>query len=63
MLSGSGFFERIGDFPLEFEELTEVWELLRSGTVEPARRVGFLCVISDLSTLRSPAVTEEPCFS
>ncbi len=53
----------MGDLPLEFEELSDVWELLRSGTVEAARSDGFLCVISALSTLRSPTVTEEPWFS
>ena len=33
------------------------------GTVEEARRLGFLCVISLFSTLRSPFVTSAPRFS
>lgn len=32
------------------------------GTVLEARSSGFLCVISDLSTLRSPFVTSVPLF-
>lgn len=34
-----------------------------SATVELARKEGFLCVISDLSTLRRPLVTASPLFS
>ena len=60
ILSGFGFLEGMGDLPLELEELPEFWESLRSGTVELARSEGFLCVISDLSTFRRPAVTAEP---
>jgi hypothetical protein len=55
MLSGLGFLPGAGLFPrtaLEF-----------SGTVEPARREGFLCVISDLSTFLSPLVTASPLLS
>lgn len=63
MLSGFGFLEGMGDLPRDVEELIEVCELLRSGTVEPARRDGFLCVISDLSTFRRPEVIVEPWFS
>jgi hypothetical protein len=33
-----------------------------AGTTLPARRAGFLCVISLLSTLRSPFVTSAPRF-
>lgn len=33
-----------------------------AGTTPPARRAGFLCVISLLSTLRSPFVTSAPRF-
>ena len=33
------------------------------GTVEEARKAGFLCVISLFSTLRSPFVTSEPRLS
>jgi hypothetical protein len=36
---------------------------LPSGTVDPARSDGFLCVISDLSTFRRPAVTASPLLS
>ncbi len=55
MLSGLGFFPGAGLLPLT--------ELSRSGTVELARRAGFLCVISDLSTFRRPLVTASPLFS
>src|SRR5436190_9837258 len=63
MLSGFGFLLGIGDFPREVDDTTLAWELLRSGTTELARRLGFLCVISDLSTLRSFEVIAEPWFS
>lgn len=35
---------------------------LVAGTVLDARSSGFLCVISDLSTLRKPFVTSTPLF-
>ena len=50
----SGFLLGRGDLPRELEE---DWEEDRSGTVPAARREGFLCVISDLSTLRRLEVT------
>ena len=34
-----------------------------AGTTLLARRAGFLCVISDLSTFRSPFVTASPRFN
>lgn len=54
MLSGLGFLPGAGLFgrPAKLSE-TEV----------SARREGFLCVISDLSTLRRPFVTSDPLFS
>jgi hypothetical protein len=55
MLSGLGFFPGAGLLPLT--------GLSPSGTVEPARSEGFLCVISDLSTLRRPLVTDSPLLS
>lgn len=55
MLSGLGFFPGTGLFPRT--------DASRSGTVELARNEGFLCVISDLSTLRRPAVTDSPLLS
>lgn len=53
MLSGLGFLPGAGLFPRTAE------------SPEPAAALseGFLCVISDLSTLRSPLVTESPLFS
>ena len=48
----------MGDFPRE-----DVWDEERlgaGGTGAEARKEGFLCVISDLSTLRSPEVTADP---
>ena len=58
MLSGFGFLFGMGDLPRD-----EVWDDDRvdaGGTGIAARKDGFLCVISDLSTLRSPEVTSEP---
>jgi len=53
MLSGLGFLPGAGLFPrVEAESVSE--------TVGVARNDGFLCVISDLSTLRSPFVTSLP---
>lgn len=49
----SGFLFGKGDFPRPVEEDCEE---VRSGTTEVERREGFLCVISDLSTLRSEDV-------
>lgn len=54
MLSGLGFFPGAGLFALESPP---------SVTVELPRRAGFLCVISDLSTLRNPLVTDSPLLS
>lgn len=48
----------MGDLPRE-----DVWDDDLAGAEETgavARNDGFLCVISDLSTLRSPEVTSEP---
>lgn len=47
-----GFVGRFADPP----------PLFAAGTTLDARRLGFLCVISDLSTLRSPFVTSSPRF-
>lgn len=55
MLSGFGFFPGAGLLARATE--------LPSDTVDPARRDGFLCVICDLSTLRSPFVTDSPLLS
>lgn len=55
MLSGLGFFPGAGLLP----RLPESF----SGTVDPARREGFLCVISDLSTRRKLFVTASPLLS
>ena len=58
MLSGFGFLLGIDDLLC-----MDVWEDERlgpGGTGAEARREGFLCVISDLSTLRSPDVTAAP---
>lgn len=52
MLSGLGFLPGTG--------------LLARGaseTVDSVLKAGFLCVISDLSTLRRPLVTDSPLFS
>jgi hypothetical protein len=54
MLSGLGFLPGAG--LLARAELP-------SETVEETRREGFLCVISDLSTLRKPLVTASPLFN
>lgn len=53
MLSGLGFLPGAGLLPRGEA----------SATVELVRREGFLCVISDLSTLRSPFVTASPLLS
>lgn len=53
ILSGLGFFPGAGLFA----------RAVPSDTVDPARRDGFLCVISDLSTFRSPFVTDSPLLS
>ena len=55
MLSGLGFLLGAGDLPRD--------KLGRSGAVDPARKLGFLCVISDLSTLRRPEVICSPWLS
>lgn len=55
MLSGLGFLLGAGDLPRTALE--------PSGAVEPARRLGFLWVISDLSTLRRPEVIASPWLS
>lgn len=52
ILSGLGFFPGAGLFGRAESE-----------TVAAARREGFLCVISDLSTLRRPLVTDSPLLS
>jgi hypothetical protein len=44
-------------------EVEDVADADLSGTVELARREGFLCVICDLSTFLSPAVTDSPRLS
>lgn len=54
MLSGFGFLLGAGDLPREVG---------LPGTIDCARRLGFLCVCSDLSTFRRPAVTAEPWLS
>lgn len=54
MLSGLGFLPGAGLLALESPP---------SATVELERRAGFLCVISDLSTLRRPFVTSDPLFN
>ena len=56
MLSGLGFVPGAG-------LLARAADAELSGTVEPARRDGFLCVISDLSTFRRPLVTSSPLLS
>lgn len=53
LISGPGLRERV---------MSGLVEAV-SGTVLPARREGFLCVICDLSTLRRPAVTDSPLLS
>lgn len=63
MLSGFGFLLGTGDFPRAVGDVAPVLESLRSGTSEPARRLGFLCVISDLSTFRRPEVIADPLFN
>lgn len=55
ILSGFGFLPGAGLLPRAGNS--------RSPTVLPARSDGFLCVISDLSTFRSPLVTSEPLFN
>lgn len=55
MLSGLGFLLGAGDLARAEPDC--------SGAVEPARRPGFLCVISDLSTLRRPDVISSPWLS
>lgn len=55
MLSGLGFFPGAGLLARAVE--------LPPEAVELARRDGFLWVICDLSTLRSPLVTSSPLFS
>lgn len=52
MFSGLGFFPGAGLFPRT--------DVSRSGTFDEARKVGFLCVICDLSTFFSPLVTASP---
>lgn len=52
ILSGLGFLPGTGLFAREYV----------SDTIDPARREGFLCVISDLSTFRRPFVTASPWF-
>lgn len=44
-------------------ESTPILGLVEVGTVPLALRSGFLCVISDLSTLRNPLVTSSPRLS
>lgn len=57
MLSGFGFLPGAGLFPrLD-------WLSLRSGTLDPARREGFLCVIWSLDTFFKPLVTSSPLFN
>jgi len=63
-LSGLGFFPGAGLVPralplpgLKLDELS-----LRCGTVAPALRLGFLCVICEASTFFNPAVTPSPLF-
>ena len=55
MLSGFGFLPGAGLLPRGL--------VSRSPTELPVRSEGFLCVISDLSTFRSPCVTAEPLLS
>lgn len=55
MLWGFGFLPGAGLLAREVASL--------SPPVDAARREGFLCVISDLSTLRRPWVTAAPLFS
>jgi hypothetical protein len=55
MLSGLGFLPGAGLFPRT--------DASRSGTVDEARKAGFLCVISDLSTFLRPFVTASPLLS
>lgn len=58
MLSGLGFLLGMGDFARE--DVCDDDRLGAEGAGADVRRVGFLWVISDLSTLRSPEVTLEP---
>ena len=55
MLSGLGFLLGVGLLPRTDPSF--------SGTVEFARKDGFLCVISDLSTFLRPLVTASPLLS
>lgn len=58
LISGPGLRERL------ISEVDEVADgVALSGTVELARREGFLCVICDLSTFFRPAVTDSPRLS
>ena len=58
LISGPGLRERL----MSVEE-AEADVASFSGTVLPARREGFLCVICELSTFFSPEVTDSPLFS
>ena len=59
MLSGLGFLLGAGLFPRDIEDTLDALSL-RVGTVAPARKDGFLCVISSAVTLRRPFVTASP---
>lgn len=60
MPSGLGFLPGgAGLFPRVMLD----WLSLRWGTVAPARRPGFLCVISEALTFLSPFVTSDPLFN
>lgn len=57
MFSGLGFLLGAGDLPRRALDPSD------SGTIDPARRLGFLCVICDLSTLRRLEVIPSPWLS
>lgn len=59
MLSGLGFLPGAGLLARDIEDTLEPLSL-RVGTVAPARRVGFLCVIWSAETFLSPLVTSAP---
>lgn len=61
MLSGLGFLPGAG--LLARNEFTLDWLSLRVGTVAPARKEGFLCVIWSALTFRRPFVTASPLFN
>ena len=63
MLGGLGLISGTGLREREMSEVEEAVEADLSGTVEVARREGFLCVICDLSTFFNPEVTDMPRLS